>query len=154
MKPNDDDLMWERLMQHRVSPETTEQPTDTELVTEDKAASGDKPDYIDVDDDGDKHESMKDAIKDKEENKDSELEQSDDADKSHNESVDYYIEQTLKDCQALGRERWFRNNWRRDRALLESMATGDHAPTEPFESWSQEDFWRALVGVEQQFYGL
>ena len=148
--------MWERLLSSWSTPATQAATTDTtvtpQLVNE---KEGDKPDYLDVDGDGDKTESMKDALEDKKNNDDgeSELDKSE-SEESHNESVDYYIEQTLKDCQALGRERWFRTNWRRDRALLENMATGDAAADAPFENWSQEDFWKALVGVEREFYGL
>lgn len=146
----DNDLMWQQFVESRQT-----DTNDATQVIEEKA----KPDFLDADGDGDKKEPMKKALKDKE-SKDSggsdhnsDDDKPVDEDKALNEHVTRYVEQSLSDAKSLGRQRWFREYWTRDRALLESLAT-DPRPHDGFPGWSSEDFWAALVGVEREFYGL
>lgn len=146
----DNDLMWQQFVESRQT-----DTNDATQVIEEKA----KPDFLDADGDGDKKEPMKKALKDKE-SKDSggsdhnsDDDKPVDEDKALNEHVTRYVEQSLADAKSLGRQRWFREYWTRDRALLESLAT-DPRPHDGFPGWSSEDFWAALVGVEREFYGL
>lgn len=150
----DNDLMWQQFVESRQT-----DTNDATQVIEEKAKPDEKPDFLDVNNNGDKKESMKEALKDKKNNDSGESDnKSDDdkpvdEDKALNEHVTRYVEQSLSDAKSLGRQRWFREYWTRDRALLESLAT-DPRPHDGFPGWSSEDFWAALVGVEREFYGL
>lgn len=147
--------MWERLLASRAPQTQANNPDTSDMIVEkadeklaDKDYDGDgKLETPEEEYKGSVDKAIKRASGDEED--EDQLDKKD----THDESVDHYIEQTLKDVAALGRERWFRNTWRRERALLEACATGEQTH-QLFEHWTPDDFWRALIGVEREFYGL
>jgi len=175
MNNNDDSVMWERLVASR-EPRTEANPTQSvdepdqpvhqpqnNLIQEKKLADKDYNENGKLEDPETEYRGAVDNAIQRgkraasETNKDDDdLDQSEEetANEQVTHDVDTYIHNTVQDFQQMGRERWFRNCWRRDRAILEACATGTNQQPAPFSSWSGDDYWRALVGVEREFYGL
>jgi len=174
MNNNDDSVMWERLMasrEPRVEANTTEsepaaEPVAapvTDLIHEKKLADKDYNENGKLEDPETEYKGAVDnaiqrskRVASETDKDDDDLDQSEEepANEQVTHDVDTYIRNTVQDFQQMGRERWFRNCWRRDRAILEACATGTNQQPAPFNSWSGDDYWRALVGVEREFYGL